>query len=483
MGRRVETDQGVAQGDLRGAARVPARHQAPSGTRETQKTLLEALFLSWRRFFGNISFVSKGVVDPRVQGNVRYPLDALFFACILGFVCRLHSGRDWKRFLRDHPEASQRFAAFLPGVPGFPHPDTIKRTFCQLDTDQVQDVVTGAVDHLIRGRVFDAHRLLDCYYQIAIDASGVFSFGERHCDHCLTRKQGGKTIYFHYVLEAKLVTTSGFALSLMTEFLENPGDEPFDKQDCELKAFSRLAKRLKQRFPRLPLVLLLDGLYACGGVFQICKDNNWKYLAVLKKGSIPSLVEEFQELASFEHEDHFTVTANDGPGGCQERRQLRWVNRIDYQDSDRRQHKVHVLEALVSHPNEPGAKLSTWLWVTNIPITPTRADQIQKGGRCRWKIENEGFNVQKTGGYGLEHVYCHDWTAAKVYYFLIQVAHGVHQLLEKGSLLRKAFPTQPPSGRFLANLLIEAWRNAPRWSRSILDRLRKLSFQLRLDTS
>ena len=25
------------------------------------------------------------------------------------------------------------------------------------------------------------------------------------------------------------------------------------------------------------------------------------------------------------------------------------------------------------------------------------------GGRLRWKIENEGFNVQKNGGFGLEH--------------------------------------------------------------------------------
>ena len=55
------------------------------------------------------------------------------------------------------------------------------------------------------------------------------------------------------------MTTTGFALSVMTEFIENP-EEPPTKQDCELKAFYRLADRLKQRFPRLPICLLLDGL-------------------------------------------------------------------------------------------------------------------------------------------------------------------------------------------------------------------------------
>ena len=45
----------------------------------------------------------------------------------------------------------------------------------------------------------------------------------------------------------------------MTEFIENPEETP-TQQDGELKAFYRLAERLKQRFPRWPIGLLLDGL-------------------------------------------------------------------------------------------------------------------------------------------------------------------------------------------------------------------------------
>jgi len=80
-------------------------------------------------------------------------------------------------------------------------------------------------------------RLLNKYYLMAVDATGVMSLDERHCEHCLTRKsKSGKITYFHYVLEAKLVTSDGHALSLANEWIENPmGD--FDKQDCERKAF------------------------------------------------------------------------------------------------------------------------------------------------------------------------------------------------------------------------------------------------------
>ena len=44
-------------------------------------------------------------------------------------------------------------------------------------------------------------------------------------------------------------------------FLEHAlGDTEAQKQDCELRAFARFSDRLKTLFPRLPILLLLDGL-------------------------------------------------------------------------------------------------------------------------------------------------------------------------------------------------------------------------------
>ena len=57
-----------------------------------------------------------------------------------------------------------------------------------------------------------------------------------------------------------------------------------------------------------------------------------------------------------------------------------------------------------------------------------------QGGRQRWREENEGFNTQKNSGLNLEHAYSHRCWAA--YYFLLQIAHLLLQLVEKGSLLR-----------------------------------------------
>jgi hypothetical protein len=46
----------------------------------------------------------------------------------------------------------------------------------------------------------------------------------------------------------------------------------------------------------------------------------------------------------------------------------------------------------------------------------------EKGGRARWKVENEGFNRQKNSGLNLEHVYSSDPEKWKSYYLLLQIA-------------------------------------------------------------
>mgnify|MGYP001115230976 FL=1 len=105
-----------------------------------------------------------------------------------------------------------------------------------------------------------------------------------------------------------------------------------------------------------------------------------------------------------------------------------------------------------------------------------------QGGRLRWKIENEGFNVQKNGGYALEHAYSRDPNAAKVFYFVLQIAHTLDQLTQHGSLFRKAFPAGVGSAKNIAFRLLEAWRNL-RFRTGQLEQLLSARVQIRLDTS
>ena len=380
--------------------------------------------------------------------------------------------------LRNGPSVRKFQALF--GVERFPHGDTLEATFSNLETDQIQMVVTGMTETLIRKKVLYSYRLLGIYFIVAIDGTGTISFSRRHCPHCLTRTRNGKTLYYHPVLEAKLVTSNGFAFSLMTEFIENPGDKA-TKQDCELKAFYRLAERLKTRFPRLPILLSMDGLFAGGPTFDLCQSlrlevhdrSEGRRFALRERGVRCAVQITTREPVGLAH----------GEGGPnQTGLPLGRRHRLCRFPKE----GAHVIRdrVLGDQTRQGGTKKTTkFKWVTNCHVSCKNVTTLSNdGGRMRWKIENEGFNVQKKGGYELEHAYTNHPNSAKVFYFLLQIAHLLAQLLYKANLLKRDFPDGFGSAKNLAFRLLEAWRNARMTQADITAALQK-RFQIRFDSS
>ena len=72
--------------------------------------------------------------------------------------------------------------------------------------------------------------------------------------------------------------------------------------------------------------------------------------------------------------------------------------------------------------------------MTDLSITNRNIESSIFIGRKRWKIENEGFNIQKNGTFNIGHLYSKNATAIKVHYLMIQIAHIIRQMLEKGHI-------------------------------------------------
>lgn len=451
----------------------------PDVDAEQQEALLQALLLTVDHFFGGFPRLFQAVMDPRNPLLITYPLPMVLATGVLMFLMRLGARRQVQHWLRGNGPSAAKFEALFD-LAQCPHGDTLDYAYGRLAVDEVQAVVTGMVETLIRQKVLYRYRLLDQYFLVVMDGTGVLTYPERHCAQCLTRTHEGQTTYYHPVLEAKLVTASGWAFSLLTEFIENPGAHP-TKQDCELKAFYRLAARLKTRFPRLPLCLLLDGLFAGGPTFALCTQYHWKYLVVLQEADLPSVQEEFRALRPLSPDQQLHLWL----GGADKLQQdFHWVNDILYVDAERREHTVAVLECLETKQAPEAAPQTTrFKWITNFTLTPATVTPLANdGGRLRWKIENEGFNVQKNGGYGLTHRYSQDAIASKVFYLLLQIAHLLAQLIEAGSLFRAACPAGVGSARNLAQRLLEAWRNL-RLSVAAARALLTAPVQIRFNTS
>lgn len=442
------------------------------------QTLLHIALATTTHFFGPPNRYLAGVDDPRDPAKIVYPLPCLLFTGMLMFLFHLAARRQVALKFRDNAPSAANFARLF-GVENAPHGDTLNHAFKNIDPQQVQECVTRLVEILIRKKVLERYRLFDQYYIIAMDGTGIYSFAKRHCDHCLTRTHDGKTTYYHYVLEAKLVTSDGFSFSLMSEFIENPEANP-TKQDCELNAFHRLAARLKERFPRLPICLSLDGLFACGPVFLRCHDYNWHYVIVLKEDGLPSVYQDFVGLAKLQSEEKLTDRILKP---VEIKRDFRWANGIEYRDSKSREHLLNVIELHETKPKDGQPKTTRFMWVTDFSINKGKVRALaQNAGRDRWIIENQGFNSQKQGGFALEHLYSHDYTSAKVFYFLLQMAHLFFQLMVASNLFKKYFPRGFGSLKNFAERLREAWRNSL-LHEQVLFLLDQLRFQIRLDTS
>lgn len=109
-------------------------------------------------------------------------------------------------------------------------------------------------------------------------------------------------------------------------------------------------------------------------------------------------------------------------------------------------------------------------------------DLANRGARCRWKIENQGFNLQKNGGFNLEHAYSTGQLQIKNFYVLLQIAHLILQLVERGSLLSRDAKQLFGSLANLARRLAESIRNVL-IPADATDPAHAASIQIRLNTS
>jgi len=185
--------------------------------------------------------------------------------------------------------------------------------------------------------------------------------------------------------------------------------------------------------------------------FNICKDYNWKYIVNFKEGSMPATFQEYESLKPLHSDNQARVTVKK----TNVRQDYNWVPDIDYKG----EHYLNVLECTEFNPNKKTDKKETrFVWQTNLKIDKNNFKLIGKAGRCRWKTENEGFNTQKNGGYNLEHAYSQHILAGKNLYLLLQIAHIINQLMEKGSLLKPKIKKVYGSIRNIARQLLEDFR-------------------------
>ena len=402
--------------------------------REKDKGIIDFVKMQYHFFPNFIDDLGK-VKDPRKENYTEYSSEELIYPVILKNSCTIESMRQMTEWFEDGNCVSNLGKLMNKEIENIPHYDTINNFLERLDIKELNKIRLKMIRRLIRSKSFYLSKMPEEQWMIILDGTGLYHFREKHCDNCLvkeiTDKEGNKKkVYYHNVLEAKIVLADNINLSLGTEFIENES-ENVSKQDCEINASKRLLKRINKEFPRLKICILGDSLYAAESIIDICKEYSWNYLFQCKEGRQKTLVQDYRYV--IENGEYGKKENLLG----EEKGTANYVNHVE--NITGKDFTANIFEYEYEQINKKTNKktIRKFRWITDIELEDRNIEEMVKCARKRWKIENEGFNTQKNILYKIEHLNSKHPNAMKNHYLLTQISDILMQLYLAGTKVLK----------------------------------------------
>jgi hypothetical protein len=294
-------------------------------------------------------------------------------------------------------------------------PDRLRRPF--------RDLFAAAQ----RSGLLDRYRVLGGRYLIALDGTEHFRSDAVHCEACLTKQhKDGRTSYHHQAL-AGVVVRPG--LRTVVPLCPEPivRSDGRTKNDCELNAGRRFLADLRREHPHLPIVVLIDALYANGPFLKEAASLRMDYIVRLKEEDQPFLWQRIAEREAAGDRRAFSV--RDPEAGARHDFVLYDHVQLNASHDD-------LFLNVVLHSETPAGKEDAKFvatWGTPLEVKRGNALEFGRSARCRWKVENETFNTLKNRGYQFEHNFGHGRLhLATVLMLLMFLAFAVDQLQEAG---------------------------------------------------
>jgi len=421
----------------------PNRKGGAAPDDESEAEMLEGYARILRVLLPGIMAKLSEIEDPRDTSKITHSLPMLILFGILMFLSRNESRRSANRTIA-HSNVLAMVAEFIPGVVDMPHADTLARLLCNIDPEQIDRHYEEMVKDFISSNQFK--EVQTGRYRVALDGTQKFARKYEWDTRALSRNAGDeeKERYYVYVLESSLILDNGMTLPLLTEILENKdaqadGESTAEcrseecakkaetsalsqKQDCETKAFHRLADRLVKLLGKGCVTLVMDGIYASGPVISRCEAYGWEYMIVLKNECLKSVWADFNGLQKL---DKANVVLAQWGNRLQE---FHWSNGIEYiYGNNHTKLKLNLVTCTETwtdeHPRsgkKPKNMKTEYAWLSSKSVNSTNAFQLcTVVARSRWRIENF-FLTAKHQGYSYSHCYSYNWNAMKGFHYLMK---------------------------------------------------------------
>src|SRR5499433_332091 len=265
---------------------------------------------------------------------------------------------------------------------------------------------------LQRGKALEPMTFLDGYYLLALDGTGYFSSKTIHCASCLQKvHRNGSMTYYHQMLGAAIVHPDQRAvIPLMPEpVIKQDGT---GKNDCERNAAKRFMAKLRKDHPHLKFVVTEDSLSSNAPHIETLHAHGLHYILGVKDGDHAYLFEQVQaaeqagRVTAYERHDRAAHVVH----------RFRFVNDVPLNTSHR-----DVRVNFIEYWEVGEHKVQHFSWVTDLRVSPRNVYHLMRGGRARWKIENETFNTLKNQGYHFEHNYGHGTQNLSVVFAMVMM--------------------------------------------------------------
>ena len=352
---------------------------------KTRKHLCaDALFSLLRNGFAKVP-------DHRSDGSDMTMMDALMSGFAM-FSLKCPSLLDYDK---------QRADANLKTIYGIqraPCDTTMREILDPVSPESLRPSFKGVFRQLQRGKALEEMVFFKGCYLLALDGTGYFSSKKIHCASCLEKNhRDGSITYSHQLLGAALIHPDRReVIPLMPEpIVKQDGAE---KNDCERNAAKRFIAKLRQDHPHLKFIVTEDGLSSNAPHIETLHDYECHYILGVKEGDHAYL---FDQVRVAEQEGRVThYERHDRAAGIVH--QFRFINDVPLNES-----RSDVRVNFIEYWEVSQDKVQHFSWVTDFRVTKYNVYKLMRGGRARWKIENETFNTLKNQGYNFDHNYGH----------------------------------------------------------------------------
>lgn len=284
------------------------------------------------------------------------------------------------------------------GMKDIPSDTQMREILDNVDPKTLRPMFKSLFQKLQRGKKLEQYRFLDGHYLLSLDGTGSFSSEKLKSESCMVKKnkKTGKLSYYQQMLGAAIVHPDHKeVIPLAPEMIIK--QDGITKNDCERNAAKRFLDDFRREHPHLKVIILEDGLSSNAPHIEDLIKHNCHFILGAKPGDHSYLFNYVEEKHEKGETTELEFLDKSNPKITHRFRFLNFVS-INKSNLDI---KVNFLE----YWEISDKRTKHFSWVTDLHVNKDTAYTIMRGGRSRWKIENETFNTLKNQGYNLEHNY------------------------------------------------------------------------------